>query len=118
MKKPVARCPRPAGQHSLTVTSLLLDLSLARLFLTLLDTVLGAPFRTSARWASTAWHLALALRRFLLRLLGYMAAPPRAAALRQLGAGFLEMRRWHLAAGAGQRLRVVARTSLLPLCLV
>ncbi|KAI3427163.1 hypothetical protein D9Q98_007100 [Chlorella vulgaris] len=111
MKKPVARCPRPAGQHSLTVTSLLLDLSLARLFLTLLDTVLGAPFRTSARWASTAWHLALALRRFLLRLLGYMAAPPRAAALRQLGAGFLEMRRWHLAA-AGLLMASVASGAL------
>jgi hypothetical protein len=96
-----ARCPAPSviGHRPLTVTGLLLDLSLAKLVLTLLDSVLGAPFRTSARWAATSWHLVQALKRFVLRLIGFMAAPPRSRVLRQLVAG-VELRRWHLATGA------------------
>lgn len=105
MKAALRRCPGGPTRH-VTVTSLLLDLSLLRLLLTVFDTVLGAPFRTSARWASTTWHLALALRRFVLRFLGYMAAAPQSRALRHLGGIAVDVRRWHLAAGGRQRPRL------------
>lgn len=97
--KLVARCSGAGAHRPLTVTGLLLDLSLARLLLTVLG-VLGAPFRTSARWAASSWHLAQALRRFVLRLLGYMAAAPRSGALQRLGGGIVDVRRWHLAAAS------------------
>jgi hypothetical protein len=95
----VARSPSCSLGPRSSVTQLLLDVSLARLLFALTGALL-APFRTSARWAATAWHLAVALRRFVLRVLGFMAAPPRTPALRQLGSGLIEVRRWHLAAGA------------------
>ena len=114
MVKAVVRraAPSCAPMRPLTVTQLLLDVSLARLVLTLAGALL-APFRTSARWAAWVWQLAAALRRFVLRLVGYMAAPPRHPALRHLGGGALDVRRWHLAAGApGVRSHTGRRGSL------
>lgn len=55
--------------------------------------------QVSARWCAWCWSVAVALRRFVLRAVGYLAAPPRSRALRQLGRGLLEVRRWHVAAG-------------------
>ncbi|PSC75647.1 Triacylglycerol lipase SDP1 [Micractinium conductrix] len=87
---------RPPARHG-SVTQLLLDISLARLLLTVLGAAL-APVRTSARWVAWTWSLAVALRRWVLHCLGFLAAPPRSAALRRLGRGALEVRRWHIAA--------------------
>lgn len=91
-------CVVAGPSRPLSVTQLLLDISLARLLLTVAAPALG-PFRASLRAWTLAWHLLLALRRFLLRQLGWLAAPPQAGALRQLGGGLLDVRRWHLAAG-------------------
>ena len=85
------------------MSQLLLDLSLARLLVTLLGTVL-APFRgvlaANLFCGRSVWLLCTALRRGLLRLLGYLAAPPSSPTLRHLGRSLLDVRRWHLAAGA------------------
>lgn len=89
-----ARAARPTS-----VTQLLLDISLARLLLTLAGVALG-PVRVSLRWCIAWWHLAIAARRAILRLLGYMAAPPASPTLRHLCRGVVEVRRWHVAAGA------------------
>ncbi|KAL4443986.1 hypothetical protein ABPG75_011723 [Micractinium tetrahymenae] len=100
MAKPGALIKRGRGAVApppLTVTQLLLDVSLVRLLLTVLG-VAFRPVQVSARWCAWCWSLAVALRRFVLRAVGFLAAPPRSPALRQLGRGLLEVRRWHLAA--------------------
>lgn len=95
----------PAVTQQRSLLQLLLDLSLARLLLALAEASLG-PFKAPFRWALAAWHLAAALRRFLLRSLGWLAAPLQSRALRQLSSGSLvEVRRWHVAAGAADRRR-------------
>lgn len=89
----------PGGR---SVTSLLLDLSLLRLVLTVIARPVLTPFHGAVSLAHRAWALALALRRALLRLLGWLAAP--SPALRHAWApvaGGADVRRWHVAAGAG-----------------
>lgn len=93
--------PRPSG----SVSRLLLDISLARLLLATLEVALGPITAALGPWR-LACRLLLALRRLLLRSIGYMAAPAQLPALRQLSAPLREVRRWHVAAGEGDRRRV------------
>ncbi|KAL4437758.1 hypothetical protein ABPG77_005670 [Micractinium sp. CCAP 211/92] len=100
MAKPGALVKRSRGAvlpPPLTVTQLLLDVSLVRLLLAVLG-VAFRPVQVSARWCAWCWSVAVSLRRCVLRAIGFLAAPPRSRALRQLGRGLLEVRRWHLAA--------------------
>lgn len=97
MKKSVGR-PGTVARPCRSVTQLLLDLSLARLLLTVTGTLLG-PVRASARACTRCWLLVVALRRALLRALGWIAAPlPHHSSLRHYWLGH-DPRRWHLAAG-------------------
>ena len=89
--------PCPATRPT-SVTQLLLDLSLARLLLATLEVALGPITAALGPWR-LACRLFLALRRLLLRSIGYLAAPAQHTALRQLGGGGLDVRRWHVAAG-------------------
>ncbi|KAI7844766.1 hypothetical protein COHA_001648 [Chlorella ohadii] len=88
--------PCPATRPT-SVTQLLLDLSLARLLLATLEVALGPITAALGPWR-LACRLFLALRRLLLRSIGYLAAPAQHTALRQLGGGGLDVRRWHVAA--------------------
>ena len=94
--------PRPSG----SVSRLLLDISLARLLLATLEVALGPITAALGPWR-LACRLLLALRRLLLRSIGYMAAPAQLPALRQLSAPLGELRRWHVAAGEADRRRGV-----------
>lgn len=58
----------------------------------------------------------MSLRRCVLRAIGFLAAPPRSRALRQLGRGLLEVRRWHLAAGAWAAAAARARVGAFVRC--
>jgi hypothetical protein len=89
------------GPARFTLTKLLLDLTLARILLTL--TSLLTPFRGLLAWnlflGRSCWQVARDVQRVLVRLVGWLSARPRSSALRSLGIGLVDVRRWHIAAG-------------------
>lgn len=116
-----ARGPRQGSPHACvarrptSVTQLLLDLSFARLLVAVLEVALGPITAALGPWR-LACRVFLALRRLLLRSIGYMAAPAQLTPLRQLGAG-LDVRRWHVAAGEADRRRAALEPTQLPFLL-
>lgn len=94
------RKPGPGPPYSLT--RLLIDITLARILITLGS--IFTPFKGWFTWnlllGRSAWSLAQELCRVLVRLVGWLTAPPRHSGLQHLGGGLLRVRRWHLAAAA------------------
>lgn len=82
----------------LSFTRLLLDITFMRILLTLLS-----PFRSIVAWqlfcGRSVLNFAVAIERALLRTAGWLSAPPKSRALRQLLFSAIDVRRWHLAAG-------------------
>jgi hypothetical protein len=97
LRKPAALPPCP--KYSLT--QLLVHFTFARILLLLGSLV--TPFKGWLSWnlllGRSLWQLARDLERLIVRLLGWLIAPPRHPWLRSLGGGVLHLRRWHLAAG-------------------
>lgn len=77
---------------------LVLDLLLWRIALSL-----GAPFRrllaVSLFLGRSSWTLVAEVQRWLLSTVGWLSAPPSLPLLKQLGRGYLQLKRWHLGAG-------------------
>ena len=106
--KPLAYPRKPAALppcNDLSITRLLINITFARILLLLGG--LFTPFRGWLSWnlllGRSLWQLARDIERLLVRLIGWLAAPPRHPWLRSLGTGVLNVRRWHLAAGEGCR---------------
>lgn len=90
--------PCRAGHQGDRLTKLLFELTIWRGLL-----ALGEPFRKLVAlylfFGRSIWTAGSDLLRLVWRVVGWLSAPPRGAFWRQLGQGFVELKRWHLTLG-------------------
>ena len=94
--------PCRAGQQGDRLTKLLFELTIWRGLL-----ALGEPFRKLVAFylffGRSIWTAGSDLLRLIWRVVGWLSAPPRGTFWKQLGQGFVELKRWHLTLGEAHR---------------
>ena len=98
MSKVALKRGRSSQRPGSSMSNLLLNVTLTSLL-----NVMLAPLRSFVMWqlfcGRNLWNLLKFVERAALQIVGYLAASPRRRALRNGLGPWIDIRRWHLAAG-------------------